>query len=109
METINLYNKFSRFVALRKDVTEMKEQILKDKLSAVVFNFDKIELISRSAAHEFILLKKELSLKQIEIIFEKMCPKVKKMFEIVENSKAKKTKVVFKKISIKELTKDLIN
>lgn len=103
MKTINLYNKFSRFIALRRDVAILKEQILKDKEDVVVFDFNKIELVSRSATHEFILLERETSLKGIKIVFEKMCPKVEKMFQIVKTTKKQKTKINFKKLSIKDL------
>lgn len=106
---INLYKIFSSFIVLRQDVRVLKEKILKKKLNSVVFNFDGIEFISRSATHEFNMIKKELSEKGVNVVFEKMSPDIEKIIKAVANPKGKKTKFKLKRVSLEALAKNLIN
>jgi len=102
-QKINLFEIFSRFIILRRDVASLKKKILKLKKDSVIFDFNRIEFISRSAIHEIILTKKELEDHSIEIVFENMSVDIEKSIEKVKNTKKKKEKIKLKKINFREL------
>lgn len=105
---IKLFDIFSEFIVLRKDIEELKKDIVKAKDNFVVFDFDKIVFISRSAMHELCVIKRELENKGIQIKFINLNSDLKKMVDKVKNSK--KTNIQknnFENVDLEELVNGL--
>lgn len=71
---------FGTTVSTRQAVQELAKRI-PAKVSKVVVDFDKVEFVSRSFAHEFLHFQEKLS---VEV--KNLSPDVEKMFEAVRKS-----------------------
>ncbi len=100
---ISLFSIFSQFIVLREDVKKLKIKILKTKKNLFIFDFEKIDFVSRSALHELILTKKELKAKNIEVVFKNVNLEIEKALLKIQKTKKKKGIKHFEKIDFKEL------
>ena len=67
--TVKLIDEIAPIISSRDIVVYLKDLIVKMSPKSVVFDFDRIEFVSRSAAHEFLLLKDYLRNRNIESEF----------------------------------------
>ncbi|MCK9577964.1 hypothetical protein M0R01_00530 [bacterium] len=89
------------------------EEVSLKKESVIDLDFSNIKLVSRSAAHELMLLKNNLEKKFLgkkKLSFVNINPDIAEMFNIVSVSlKTSKEAVVLKKNKVKKLTVDSLN
>lgn len=95
--------KFLAPIITSRDITDnyLKEAIIKANSNLVDLDFKEVEFISRSAAHELLLIKEDLLrkfLKKKDISFVNTNESVKKMLRIIAANRAlpKRTKPEFK-------------
>ncbi|MDO8571108.1 MAG: STAS domain-containing protein [bacterium] len=67
--TIRLINVIAPMIGSRDVVFSLRELITKARSQAVILDFSGVEFVSRSAAHEFLVLKDELKAENIDIEF----------------------------------------
>lgn len=114
-KTIKLKNIFGRSIHLRASVDLLKEKIYKLKIEArdlkdINLDFEGIEFVSRSAAHEILKLKSEIEKDGIFLSFSNQNEFVRRMFEIVAKQirpeyKRHQRKSGIKVIKIKDINK----
>lgn len=67
-----------------------------EEVNEVTVNFSKIEFLSRTAAHELLLIQEKLSSKGVDISFLHVSPQVNNMLELVKKSKGKEKMAGFR-------------
>lgn len=85
---IKMAQVLASIIGSRDVVDLLKSRILKSDTKSVVLDFKEVQFISRSAAHELLLIKEELRQKNKEFSFENMNPDVSKMLRIVAMNRA---------------------
>lgn len=75
-------------VGSRDVVDLLKTPILKADTKSVVLDFNSVEFISRSAAHELLLIKEELHQKNKELSFEDTNKDITEMLRVVAANRA---------------------
>lgn len=100
-------------VGSREAVRDLKKTITKEKSTNIDLDFRNVEFVSRSAAHEFLMLKEALARKMLSqktIAFVHVNQEVKDMFRAIAANRAvpKSAKPEFtaKTISIESLMGD---
>lgn len=93
-----------------RDVVDLlKPHIFKQKETSIVLDFSNVEFLSRSAAHEFLLIKEDLYHdQQKKLSFENTNKFVTEMLRVVAANRAlpkEKTPFYAEKIDIKSLLK----
>src|SRR3989344_5418710 len=78
----------AHIVGSRDVVDLLKAPILKSDNRVVVLDFSSVEFISRSAAHELLLIKEELHQKNKELSFENTNKDITEMLRIVAANRA---------------------
>lgn len=86
--TINIADLIAPLVSSRDTLSILRQEVEKTATEAVDFDFQNVEFISRSAAHEFLLLKEELHQKNIQINFIHTNSDVTEMLRIVAANRA---------------------
>ncbi|MDD5547347.1 MAG: STAS domain-containing protein [Candidatus Pacebacteria bacterium] len=96
----------------RDVIDSLKSYILKSNEKMVVLDFKDVQFISRSAAHELLLIKEELSQKNKELSFENTNDDIAEMLRVVAANRAlpKSEKIQFRpeKININSLKKEVL-
>mgnify|MGYP001597357140 CR=1 FL=1 len=105
--------KFLAPIVGSRDVIDLlRAPILEADTKSVVLDFNAVEFISRSAAHELLLLKEELHQKEKEFSFENTNKDVTEMLRIVAANRAlpKTGKPQFKaeKVDINSLREEAV-
>lgn len=90
--TIKLAQEIAEIISSRDVVLKVKQQIVASKAERVVLDFSKVEFISRSAAHEFILLSESL-VNQHPVTFIDMNESVRTMLQTVRNHRVAPQKI----------------
>lgn len=107
--TIQIARVLAPIVGSRDVVDLLKAPVLNSSTKSVVLSFKNVEFISRSAAHELLLIKDELRLKNKELSFIDTNKDVSEMLRVVAANRAlpKTEKPQFKaeKIDINSLLK----
>ena len=67
-----------------------------EEANEVTVNFSKIEFLSRTAAHELLLIQEKLSSKGVDVSFLNVDPEINKMLELVKKSKGREKKAGFR-------------
>lgn len=75
-------------VSSRDVVDLLKIQILESETRAVILDFKNVEFVSRSAAHELLVIKETAHQKNIEVSFENANKDVSEMLRIVAANRA---------------------
>ena len=75
-------------ISSRDIVDLLKDRILELHSSSVVLDFSDVQFISRSAAHELLLIKETFRLSNKELIFENANADVTEMLRIVAANRA---------------------
>jgi len=75
-------------VGSRDVVDLLKAPIIKSDSRIVVLDFSYVEFISRSAAHELLLIKEELHQKDKELSFENVNKDITEMLRVVAANRA---------------------
>jgi len=110
--TIQVAIVLAKIVGSRDLADTLKEVILKAKTRLVNLDFSEVDFISRSAAHELLLIKEDLNRKILnkkEVNFINTKHDVTEMIRVVAANKAvPKNRPTFKaeKININSLTKE---
>jgi len=92
---INLGEAIASSISSRDIISsKIKKLILSADTEIVYLSFKEVDFVSRSAAHEFLLLKDNLLNNKIHVYFSYLNKSVKQMFEVVERSRKKKTKII---------------
>jgi hypothetical protein len=101
MNTIHIAKRFNNSLMLRNEVKGLSFRIkfLSFIFSKIILDFTDVEFVSRSSAHEFILLQRQFS----KIVFTHQSTNVHQMFDIVANYKKPTTKNKLKISTLKEL------
>lgn len=86
METLILKDRVSQDLSLRNMVSNIFKAVEFQKNEDVLIDFADIQSISRSFAHEYLIHKQQQNCKVLEI---NMPSNIKKMFEIVQDTKVK--------------------
>ncbi len=81
-KTIYLASHFSRNLAFRDNARNLFDVINNSDLDEIILNFQDIEAISRSFAHEILVKLRETEKK---VIIENIPPDVQKMMDLVKN------------------------
>ncbi len=84
-KTIYLANHFSRNLAFRNTVRNLFHLINESDLDEVILNFQDVEIISRSFAHEILVSLRETEKK---VLIENLPPNVQRMFDLVKSHKS---------------------
>ncbi len=96
-------------VGSRDVVDLLRTPALNSSTKLVVLSFQDVEFISRSAAHELLLIKEELRLKNKELIFDNTNKDITEMLRVVAANRAlpktEKPKFTAEKIDINSLLK----
>jgi hypothetical protein len=102
MNKIRIAKRFNNSLMLRNEVKSLsfRIRILSMVFPTIILDFDNVDFIARSSAHEFILLQRKFP----KIKFSNRSQNVKTMFDIVANSK----KTVSKNVSTSKTLDDLI-
>jgi anti-anti-sigma regulatory factor len=110
VNTISIVQTIAPIVSSRDLVRNLEKVIAKVKADSVDLDFTNVEFISRSAAHEMIILQERMRVKTFkkkEVRFTNTNDEVKKMLRIVAANKAMpeapKPKILLEKISIQSL------
>lgn len=90
--TIKLAQDIAQIISSRDVVLQVKQQIVTSQAEQVVLDFSKVEFISRSAAHEFILLSESL-VDQHSVTFVDMNESVRTMLQTVRDHRVAPQKV----------------
>lgn len=99
--SINLLKKIAKNISSRDVVQKLNPIIEKINAKRIELDFNDIEFISRSAAHELLLIKEKWFYKQKKkLIFQNTNDDVKKMIKAVASSRAIPDKNI-KKINLK--------
>ncbi len=77
---ISLFKHFGKIIITRKAIADFFNELRELSVSEILLDFDKIEFISRSCAHEYIIRKENSGLKIREL---SMSPKVLAMFNLI--------------------------
>ena len=85
---INIAQLIAPLVSSRDTLSILRQEVEKNPAEAVDFDFQNVEFISRSAAHEFLLLKEELRQNNIQVNFVNTNPDVTAMLRIVAANRA---------------------
>jgi len=86
---IHLYDIFEDKILSRDKVRDFLYSDVVPEKGEIVFDFDRIEFVSRSAAHEIIIFKEKSSFSEKEtkiISFAGMSPQIESMFRAVVTS-----------------------
>ena len=67
-----------------------------EEVETIKVNFEKIEFLSRTAAHELLIIQGNLSSKGVDISFLNVGPQVNEMLELVKKSLGKEKKAGFR-------------
>ena len=86
--TIYLANHFSRNLAFRDSVRNLFSFINNSDLDEIILNFQDVELISRSFAHEILVNIRETDKK---VIIECIPPEIQQMLDLVRSHKSFKS------------------
>lgn len=89
--TIFIAKKIAKIVFSRDLVHNLEKEIAKQKHATVSLNFTDVEFISRSAAHELLMLQEKMRLRKFkkkEVLFANTNEDIKKMIRIVASNKA---------------------
>lgn len=81
-KTVDLVKCFSRNLAFRDNARNLFAAINNSDLDEIILNFQDIEAISRSFAHEILVKLRETEKK---VIIENIPPDVQKMMDLVKN------------------------
>jgi anti-anti-sigma regulatory factor len=84
-QTLNLAELVASEITFRDIVSHLREKILSCDTEFVYLNFEGVSFISRSAAHEILVIKEELPQKKTYLT--NMNESVEKMFSVVQKSK----------------------
>ena len=108
--TILIVEKIAKIVSSRDLVHNLEKEVSKQEHSTVNLDFTNVEFVSRSAAHELLLLQEKMrtkTFKKKEILFVNTSDDVKKMLRIVASNKAvpesSKPRIRLEKIDIHTL------
>ena len=85
---IRMIQALASIISSRDVIDLLKSQILKSDIKSVVLDFTDVQFISRSAAHELLLVKEELRHKNKELSFENTNQDVTEMLRIVAANRA---------------------
>ena len=83
---IQLAKFISKNLLLRKSADELFNYINDDELNKIIIDFDKIQTITRSFTHQYLLNKKMSNKKIIDV---NISPQIKNMFELIEKTNNK--------------------
>ncbi|MHA2238388.1 MAG: STAS-like domain-containing protein [Candidatus Hodarchaeales archaeon] len=83
--TIHLASNFSRNLAFRDTVKTLFNHINNSDLDEIIIDFQDVEFISRSFAHEILLNKRESKKK---VILKNVAPRVQRMIDMVQSHKS---------------------
>ncbi len=75
-------------IGSRDVIDSLREIILKADTTSVVLNFKNVEFISRSAAHELLLLQQEMHHKGKELSFEDANSDITAMLRVIAANRA---------------------
>lgn len=110
--TISIIQKIAKIVSSRDLVKNLEREISKNPYDVVQLDFTNVEFISRSAAHELIILQERMRTKRFkkkEVQFINVSNDLKKMLRIIAANKAlpekSKPKVHLEKTDIQSLMK----
>lgn len=110
IKVINVAHKLAIIVASRDITHNLKQLVLAARLPKVSLDFQDVEFVSRSAAHELLVLREELSKKSphaVELSFINTDEHVANMLKIVDSSrispKKRPSNLHIKKISFDSL------
>ena len=108
--TILIVKKIAKIVSSRDLVHNLEKEVSRQEHSIVSLDFTDVEFISRSAAHELLLLQEKMrtkTFKKKEVLFVHTSDDVKKMLRIVASNKAvpesSKPRIRLEKIDIDTL------
>ena len=96
--TINLFDVYERSISSRSSISMLLDRYKNDSNLTLRFNFNQIAFISRSAAQQLILEKKELEKMKINIIFSNLESQINQMMELAAH------KLDRKKINVTQKT-----
>lgn len=103
-------------VSSREAVRDLKKVITKKKSKNIDLDFRDVEFVSRSAAHEFLMLKETLSrklLSQKVVTFVRANQEVKDMFRAIAANRAvpksAKPEFIVQTVNIESLMRDVHN
>ena len=98
-------------ISSRDVIDLLKAQVLKSDAKSVVLDFTNVDFISRSAAHELLVIKEELHVKNREISFENTTKDVSEMLRVVAANRAlpksEKPKFEPEKVDISSLREEV--
>lgn len=85
MNKIRIAKRFDNSLMLRNEVRSLsfRIRILSIIFPTIILDFENVDFVSRSSAHEFILLQRKFT----KIQFANQSKNVKKMFDIAQNTK----------------------
>lgn len=83
--TIYLASHFSRNLAFRNSARNLFDLINNSNFDEIILNFQDVELISRSFAHEILVNLRETEKK---VIIESIPPEVQRMIDLVKSHKS---------------------
>lgn len=111
---IHIAQQIAKIVSSRDLVYKLKKEVLKSKEPSVQFDFTDVEFVSRSAAHEFLMLQEEMQnrlFKKKTIQFTNTNENIKQMFRVVAANlampKNQKPELELKKTDIHTLLKSV--
>lgn len=87
--TIRLFKEIAKNISSRDVVQRLNPIIQKNKLKRIDIDFNGVEFVSRSAAHELLLIKEYwFHEEQKKLIFQNTNEEVKEMIKAVASSRA---------------------
>lgn len=75
------------FLVLRDEIKDILRKISQANSSQIVIDFTRVEFISRSFADELLNLVAELENKGMQVKLSRLNPNLRKMLQIVKNTK----------------------
>lgn len=109
---IKVAKKLATIIGSRDVIDLLKSNILSSDFESVVLDFQDVEFISRSAAHELLLIKEEARRKKKELSFDNINKDITEMLRVVAANRAvpKSESPIFKpeKTDIKSLRDEVI-
>jgi len=85
IKTIYLEKYFSKNLAFRDNARTLFDLINNSELDEIILNFQDVEAISRSFAHEILVKLRET---EKRVIIENIHPDVQRMMDLVKNHKS---------------------
>lgn len=86
--TIEVAKFLASNIGSRDIVDVLQDQILNSNSSLVILDFKNVNFVSRSAAHEFLLIQEKLRQEHKEIIFNNLNNDISEMIRVVAANRA---------------------